>query len=202
MWRRGRLGDVLGSKRVKAQVKHVVSEMENVPTPAAPDATSSGIAAPTCAECVVTGQLAHADWDFLFQAADAKAKSVRDKAEKDSLHWLKMGSNRQPGDSDSDSDDNDVQPVQVSRRRQKANRYGPHAEKLRAEAKVLAEEVEAAVASLRGAIVAFEEAEDEGFDKEGVVDEGFGVRALKEAFSEFGISAQRYWNGTVNLSLP
>jgi len=113
-----------------------------------------------------------------------------------------MGSNRQPGDSDSDSDDNDVQPVQVSRRRQKANRYGPHAEKLCAEAKVLAEEVEAAVASLRGAIVAFEEAEDEGFDKEGVVDEGFGVRALKEAFSEFGISAQRYWNGTVNLNLP
>jgi len=111
-----------------------------------------------------------------------------------------MGSNRQPGDSDSDSDD--VQPVQVSRRRQKANRYGPHAEKLRAEAKVLAEEMEAAVASLRGAIVAFKEAEDEGFDKEGVVDEGFGVRALKEAFSEFGISAQRYWNGTVNLNLP
>jgi hypothetical protein len=91
------LVDVLGSKRVKAQLKHVVSEMEKVPTPAAPDATSSGIAAPTCAECVVTGQLAHADWDFLFQAANAKAKSVRDKAEKDSLHWLKMGSNRQPG---------------------------------------------------------------------------------------------------------
>ena len=197
------LVDVLGSKRVKAQVKHVVSEMEKVPTPAAPDATSSGIAAPTGAECVVTGQLAHADWDFLFQAADAKAKSVRDKAEKDSLHWLKMGSNRQPGDSDSDdNDDNDVQPVQVSRKRQKANRYGPHVEKLRAEAKVLAEEVEAAAVSLRGAIVAFKEAEEEGFDKEGVVDEGFGVRALKEAFSEFGISAQRYWNGTVNLSLP
>ena len=110
-----------------------------------------------------------------------------------------MGSNRQPGDSD--SDDNDVQPVQVSRRRQKANRNGPHVEKLRAEAKVLAEEVEAAVVSLCGAIVAFKEAEDEGFDKEGV-DEGFWVRALKEAFSEFGISAQRYWNGTVNLNLP
>ena len=185
------LVDVLNSKRVKAQVKHVVSEMENVPTPAAPDATSSGIAAPTCAECVVTGQLAHADWDFLFQAADAKAKSVRDKAEKDSLHWLKMGSNRQPSDSD-DNDDNDVQPVQVSRRRQEANRYSPQVEKLRAEAKVLAEEVEAAVASLPGAIVAFKEAEDEGFDKEGVVDEGFWVRALKEAFREFGISAQRY----------
>ena len=96
-----------------------------------------------------------------------------------------MGSNRQPGESD--SDDNDVQPVQVSRRRQKANRYGPHIEKLRAEAKVLAKEMEAAVASLPGAIVAFKEAEDEGFDKEGVVDEGFGVRALIEAFSEFGI---------------
>jgi len=63
--------------------------------------------------------------------------------------------------------------------------------------KVLAEEVEAAAVSLRGAIVAFKEAEEEGFDKEGVVDEGFGVRALKEAFCEFGISAQRYWNGTV-----
>ena len=62
--------------------------------------------------------------------------------------------------------------------------------------------MEAAVASLPGAIVAFKEAEDEGFDKEGVVDEGFGVRALIEAFSEFGISAQRFWNGTVNISLP
>jgi len=194
------LVDVLGSKRVKAQVKHAVSEMEKVPTPAAPDAASSGVAAPNGAECVVTGQLAHADWDFHLKAADAKAKSVRVKAEKTSLHWLKMGSNRQPGDSD--SDDNDVQPVQVSRRGQKANRYGPYAEKLRAEAKVLAEEVEAAAVSLRGAIVAFKEAENEGFDKEGVVDEGFGVRALNEAFSDFGISAQRYWNGTVNLSLP
>ena len=104
-----------------------------------------------------------------------------------------MGSNRQPGDSD--SDDNDVQPVQVSRRRQKANRYGPHVEKLRVEAKVLAEEVEAAVVSLCGAIVPFKEAEDEGFDKKDVVDEGFGVRALKETF-------KCYWNGTVNISLP
>ena len=73
--------DVLGSKRVKAQVKHVVSEMEKVPTPAAPDATSSGVAAPTGAECVVTGQLAHADWDFLSEVADEKAKSVRYDAE-------------------------------------------------------------------------------------------------------------------------
>ena len=195
--------DVLGSKRVKAQVKHVVSEMEKVLTPAAPDATSSGVAAPTGAECVITGELPLADWDFLLKAADAKAKSVRGDAKQTSLHWLKMGSNRQPGDSDSDdNDDNDVQPVQVSRKRQKANRYGPHVEKLRAEAKVLAEEVEAAAVSLRGAIVAFKEAEEEGFDKEGVVDEGFGVRVLKEAFSEFGISAQRFWNGTVNISLP
>jgi len=71
------LVDVLNSKRVKAQVKHVVSEMEKVPTPAAPDATSSGVAAPTGAECVVTGQLAHADWDFLSEVAGEKAKSVR-----------------------------------------------------------------------------------------------------------------------------
>jgi len=32
-----------------------------------------------------------------------------------------------------------------------------------------------------------------------VIDEGFGVRALKESFNEFGISAQRYWNGAVSL---
>jgi len=51
--------------------------MEKVPTPAAPDATSSGVAAPTGAECVVTGQLAHADWDFLSEVAGEKAKSVR-----------------------------------------------------------------------------------------------------------------------------
>ena len=73
--------DVLNSKRVKAQVKHVVSEMEKVPTPAAPDATSSGVAAPTGAECVVTGQLVHAGWDFLLEATDKKAKSVRYDAE-------------------------------------------------------------------------------------------------------------------------
>jgi len=76
-----------------------------------------------------------------------------------------MGSNRQAGDSD--SNDEDAQPVQLSRKRQKANRYAPHAEKLRAAAEVKAVEVEAAVASLRGAIVAFKAAEDEGFDEKG-----------------------------------
>ena len=45
-----------------------------------------------------------------------KVKSVRDVAEEDYLCWLEMGSNRRAGDSD--SDDNDVQPVQVSRKRQ------------------------------------------------------------------------------------
>ena len=109
-----------------------------------------------------------------------------------------MGSNRRAGDSD----DNGVQPVQVSRKRQKANRYVEYVEKLRAEAEVEAEEVEAAVVSLRGAIAAFKAAEDEGFDEKGVIDEGFGVRALREAFNKFGISVQRYWNGAVNISLP
>ena len=81
----------------------------------------------------------------------------------------------------------------------KENRYAPHAEKLRAEAKVQVEEVEAAVASLRGAIAAFKAAEVKGFEENGVIDEGFGVRALKESFKEFGISVQRYWNGAVSL---
>jgi len=62
--------------------------------------------------------------------------------------------------------------------------------------------VEAAVASLCGAIVAFKKAEDEGFDDNSVIDEGFGVRALREAFNKFGISVQRYWNGAVCLCLP
>jgi hypothetical protein len=39
--------DVLRSRQVKAQVKHVVSEMEKFLTPAAPAATPSGVAAPT-----------------------------------------------------------------------------------------------------------------------------------------------------------
>jgi hypothetical protein len=194
------LVDVLNSRQVKAQVKHVVSEMKKVSTPAAPNATPSGVAAPTGAEYVVPGQIAHADWDFLFEAADGVVKSVRDVAEQDSRVWLEMGSNRRAGDSD--SDDNGVQPVQVSRKRQKANRYVEYVEKLRAEAEVQAEEVEAAVVSLRGAIAAFKAAEDEGFDEKGVIDEGFGVRALREAFNKFGISVQRYWNGAVNISLP
>jgi len=120
-----------------------------VPTPAALDATSSGVAAPTGAEYVVPGQIAHVDWDFLFRAADAEVKRVRDKAEALSQVWLGMSSNRRPGDSDSDG--NGDQPVQVSRKRRKpANRIAEHAEKVRAEAEVQAEEVEAAVASLRG----------------------------------------------------
>ena len=84
-------------------------------------ATSSGVAAPTGAEFVVPGQIAHADWSFLFEAADAEVKSARDDAEQDSRVWLEMGSNRRAGGSD--SDDNDDQPVQVSRKRQKANRF-------------------------------------------------------------------------------
>ena len=108
------LVDVLDSDEVMDQVKHAVREMEKVPTPAAPDATSSGIAAPTGAECVVPGQIALAEWDFLFKAADAEAKSVRDDAEKNSLHWLEMGSNRRAGDSD----DSVIQPVPVSRKGQ------------------------------------------------------------------------------------
>ena len=192
------LVDLLDSDEVKAQVKHVVSEMEKVPTPAAPDATSSGVAAPTGAECVVPGQIALAEWDFLFEAADAEAKSVRDEAKQTSLHWLEMGSTRRAGDSD----DNVVQPVPVSRKRAKANRFAEYAKKLRAEAEVEAEEVEAAVMSLHGAIAAFKAAKDEGFDNNSVIDEGFGVRALREAFNEVGISVQRYWNGAVSFSLP
>jgi len=49
-------------KKVKKQVTKVVSEMAKVPTPAAPDATSSGVAAPTGAEYVVSGEIAHADY--------------------------------------------------------------------------------------------------------------------------------------------
>jgi len=74
-----------------------------------------------------------------------------------------MGSNCRAGDSD--SDDNDVQPVQVSRKRPKANRYGPSAEKLRAEAEIHAEEVDGTVASLRGAIVAFKAAQTKASTK-------------------------------------
>ena len=191
------LVDVLHSRQVKAQVKHVVSEMEKVPTPAALAATPSGVAAPTGAEYVVPGQIADADWDFFLVAANARTACVRDTAEENALLWLGMGSNRRAGDSDSDEED--AQPVQLSRKRQKENRYAPHAEKLRAEAKVQVEEVEAAVASLRGAIAAFKAAEVKGFEENGVIDEGFGVRALKESFNEFGISAQRYWNGAVSL---
>ena len=64
------------------------------------------------------------------------------------------------------------------------------------------EEVEAAVASLRRAIVAFKAAEDEGFDDSSEIDQGFGGRALREAFKRFGISVQRYWNGAISSSLP
>jgi hypothetical protein len=88
---------------------------------------------------------------------------VRDVAEVESLRWLEMGSNCRAGDSD--SDDNDVQPVQVSRKRPKANRYGPSAEKLRAEAEIHAEEVDGTVASLRGAIVAFKAAQTKASTK-------------------------------------
>jgi len=54
---------------------------------------------------------------------------------------------------------------------------------VRAEAKVEAEEIEAAAASLRGGIAAFQAAEEDGFE-EGAIDEGFGVRALREAFKK------------------
>ena len=49
---------------------------------------------------------------------------------------------------------------------------------------------------------ALKQAKDEGFDNNSVIDEGFGVRALREAFNEVGISVQRYWNGAVSFSLP
>ena len=117
------LVDVLNSRQVKAQVKHVVSEMEKVPTPAALADTPSGVAAPTGAEYVVSGQIADADWDFLLVAANARAACVRDTAEENALLWLGMGSNRRAGDSDSDEED--AQPVQLSRKRQKENRYAP-----------------------------------------------------------------------------
>ena len=115
------LVDVLNSRQVKAQVKHVVSEMEKVPTPAALADTPSGVAAPTGAEYVVSGQIADADWDFLLVAANARAACVRDTAEENALLWLGMGSNRRAGDSDSDEED--AQPAQLSRKRQKENRY-------------------------------------------------------------------------------
>jgi len=185
------------SNKVKDQVRDMVSEMEKVPTPAAPDATSFGVAAPTGPEFVVSEEIARADWNFLYEAADAEVKRVRDKAEARAQVW------RRPGDSDSDDSGDGKQPVQVSRKRQKvASKHGWYAKKLCAEAEVQVEEVEAAVASLRGAIVAFNAAKDEGFDDSSKIDEGFGVRALREAFNKFGISVQRYWNGAVRSSLP
>ena len=153
-------------KKVKKQVTKVVSEMAKVPTPAAPDTTSSGVAAPTGAEYVVPGEIAHADWNFLFQAAVEEVKRVRDVAEALAQVWLGTGSNRRPGDSDSDDSGDEKQPVQVSRKRQKvANKHGWYAEKKRAEAEVQVEEVEAAVASLRRAIVAFKAAETKASTK-------------------------------------
>ena len=107
--------------------------------------------------------------------------------------WLRSGSTSRYGDSDEE----DAQPAWDSSKRQKTNRYAPYAEKVRAEAKVEAEEIEAAAASLRGAIAAFQAAEEDGFE-EGAIDEGFGVRTLREAFKKFGISVQRYWNGAVS----
>jgi hypothetical protein len=79
------LVDVLHSRQVKALVKHVVSEMEKVPTPAALAANPSGVAAPTGAEYVVLGQIAGANWVFLLVAANARAACVRGTAEKNSL---------------------------------------------------------------------------------------------------------------------
>jgi hypothetical protein len=32
-----------------------------------------------------------------------------------------------------------------------------------------------------------------------VIDEGFGIRALREAFNKFDINMQRYWNVAVSL---
>ena len=114
-------------------------------------------------------------------------------AEKTAEIWLASGSNRRYGDSDED----DAQPARDSSKRQKTNRYALYAEKVRAEAKAEAEEIEAAAASLRGAIAAFQAAEEDGFE-EGAIDKGFGVRALREAFNKFGISVQRYWSGAVS----
>ena len=71
-------------KEVKKQVTKVVSEMAKVPTPAAPDATSSGVAAPTGAEYVVPGEIAHADWNFLFKRL-SKRLNVCETSRKRSL---------------------------------------------------------------------------------------------------------------------
>ena len=107
--------------------------------------------------------------------------------------WLARGSNRWHGDSDEEG----AQPARDSSKRQKTNRNVPYAEKVHAEADK-AEELEAAAASLRGGgIAAFQAAEEDGFE-EGAIDEGFGLRALREAFNKFGISVQRYWNGAVS----
>ena len=56
--------------------------------------------------------------------------------------------------------------------------------------------------ALCGCSVAFKTAEDEGYDDNSNIDEGFGVRAMREAFNKFGISVQRSWNGAVSLCLP
>ena len=155
--------------------------------------TPLGVAAPAGAEYVAPGQIAKENWDFLVDAAIARAVKVLGDAEKTAELWLRSGSTRRYGDSDEE----DAQPALDSSKRQKTNKYAPYAENVRAEAKVEAEEIEAAAASLRGAIAAFQAAEEDGFE-EGAIDEGFGVRALREAFKKFGISVQRYWNGAVS----
>ena len=137
--------------------------------------TPLGVAAPAGAEYVAPGQIAKENWDFLVDAAIARAVKVLGDAEKTAELWLRSGSTRRYGDSDEE----DAQPALDSSKRQKTNKYAPYAEKVRAEAKVEAEEIEAAAASLRGAIAAFQAAEEDSFE-EGAIDEGFGVRALRK----------------------
>jgi len=109
------LVDLLDSDEVKAQVKHVVSEMEKVPTPAAPTLL------PPASLLRLVPSASFQDRSHLRSGISSskrltqRLKSVRDEAKQTSLHWLEMGSTRRAGDSD----DNVVQPVPVSRKKGK-----------------------------------------------------------------------------------
>lgn len=182
---------VLRSKEIKRSVKEFIDGM-NPASAAAPP----GVAAPGDAECVMQGQIAEANWEFLITAAAENIEKIRVVARHDSDRWLTLGSGSSSKDSDSDDDIQSSR--QLSSSRQKPNRYVQYAQNLLQDAEVKVEEIEAAVKSLQGAIAAFKAA-DIADTVQAVIDEGFGTRALKTALDEFGINVQRYWNGAVRL---
>ena len=158
---------------------------------------ATGVRTPLEGEYVEAGSIAGAEWKELIEMGLAEVDEIRREAQEKKESWLKFGDERRAERHRGGG---------TRSRGARENKYAQYVARLQADADEEVKELEAAVEALHAATEAYKVAMSGGGEggggggEEEEVDDGVLVAAMKEALSQFGISVQRYWKGTVRTN--